>query len=178
MKNLNQGHPLSVCYDRGNVTWLSSQRPGFNPRPVCVIFVVEKEVLEQVYSWVLLFSPVLTFIWTLFWPEGQRDDGCECPEGNPVANVRELVIQKHFHFFFRPHEMWHCNRICSQNLDLPPSLSFHQCFILILILLLLYQKGELVKPGHLQKAMLFPKITEHWIEKYFFSYRPCRGWGC
>jgi len=62
--------------------------------------------------------------------------------------------------------MWHCNRIFSENLDLPPTLSFHQCFVLI-ILLLLYQKGELLKPGYLPQAMLFPKITECWIEKYF-----------
>jgi hypothetical protein len=63
--------------------------------------------------------------------------------------------------------MWHCNRIFFEDLDFPPSLSFHQCFILILILLLLYQKGELLKPGHLSQAVLFPKITECWIEEYF-----------
>jgi hypothetical protein len=40
------------------VTCLSSQRPGINPRPVFVIFVVDKVLLEQVYSWVLLLSPV------------------------------------------------------------------------------------------------------------------------
>ena len=98
-------------------------------------------------------------------------------KGTPVSKVGVLGTLKYFHFFFSPHKTWHWNRIFSEKLDLPPSLSFCQCFILILILLLLYQKGELVKPGNLQKAILFSKITEHWIEKYFhfFSHRPCHG---
>jgi len=154
-----------------------------HPRPVCVIFVVDKVVLEQVYSWVLLLSPVRVILPLLctylyldviltrrakrWWLGMSKRQPCCKSQG------------AYFHFFFRPHKTWQCNRIFSENVDLAPSLSFHQCFILVLILLLLYQKGELVKPGHL-KAMLFPKITEHWIEKsfHFFSHRPCHGWDC
>jgi hypothetical protein len=47
---------------------------------------------------------VLAFIWMLFWPERQRDDGWEWPKGSPVAKVRELVIPKYFHLFFRLHK--------------------------------------------------------------------------
>jgi hypothetical protein len=41
-----------------SVAVLSPSRPGFDPRPVCVRFVVDNEALGQVFLPVLQFSPV------------------------------------------------------------------------------------------------------------------------
>jgi hypothetical protein len=42
----------------GSFAILSPQRPGSNPRPVSVRFVVDNMALEQVFLQVLLFYPV------------------------------------------------------------------------------------------------------------------------
>ena len=185
IKTLNRGH-LSVCllWLRQFVTGLSPQRPGLNSRPVCVGFAVDKVCWSRFMSGYFCFPLsgsfypccILIFICMLFLPEGQTDDAWEHPTITCVSEVREHGIQKYFQFFFS-HKTWHWNRIFSENLNFSPLLSFHQCSILSFILLLLYQKGKLVKPGNLQKAMLFSKSWEHWIEKYFhfFSHRPCHG---
>jgi hypothetical protein len=110
IKTLNQGH-LSVCllWLRQFVTGLSPQRLRFNPRLVCVVFVVDEVHWSRCISEYLCFPlsgsfyhcSILIFICTLFLLEGQTDDAWEHPKSDPVSEVREHEIQKYFHFFFQ-----------------------------------------------------------------------------
>jgi hypothetical protein len=50
---------IRLYYDLGSYdTSISPQRPGFNPKLVCVGFLVEKVALGQVFILVLLFFSV------------------------------------------------------------------------------------------------------------------------
>lgn len=46
-----------LCCNSGRQSLVSLKKPGFNPRAVCVRFVVSKVTLGQVFLWVLWFSP-------------------------------------------------------------------------------------------------------------------------
>jgi len=49
---------MAVPWLRLLVTELSHWRPGFNPRPVCVRFMMGEVNLDQIYLAILHFSPV------------------------------------------------------------------------------------------------------------------------
>jgi len=86
-----------------------------------------------------------------------------------VPHRRRLYILHNNYMWDLWWTTWHQDRFLSEYFDFSPSISLHQCSILIFIYIQFLPEGHWANPGNLSKRNALLDIGEHWKQKSIFT---------